>query len=252
MVIIFIIGLAIYLYRESTREIREAMQRVTFVNQVSHELKTPLTNIRMYAELLEEQIPEETEKERGYLSIITSESRRLSRLIGNVLTFAREQRNGVSFNPIELMADEAIRSVLENFAPALKTKGIEVETDLRCRRPALIDRDILEQVLSNLVSNVEKYGAEGKLLKVESKRNGEELLLTVRDHGPGIPKSLREKVWKPFFRASNKLTDGVSGTGIGLSIVRTLAKAHGGSAAILPVSRGTAIQVILHAPEAVS
>jgi len=252
LVIIFIVGLAVYLYRESTREIREAMQRVTFVNQVSHELKTPLTNIRMYAELMEEQIPEEAAKQKAYLSIITAESRRLSRLIGNVLTFAREQRNGVQYNPIEISADEVIMRVLENFAPSLETKGINVETDLHCGREALVDRDILEQVLSNLISNVEKYGADGKLLKVESKRDGENILLTVRDTGPGIPKNVREKVWKPFFRMSNKLTDGVSGTGIGLSIVRTLAKAHGGSAEIIPADRGTAVRVLFHAPEAAS
>jgi signal transduction histidine kinase len=203
----------------------------------------------MYAEMLDEQIQEDDVQQKSYLSIIVSESRRLSRLIGNVLTFAREQRNGVQCNPVEMNGDEAILAVLESFSPTLETRGIKVTTHLQGGRPSLIDRDILEQVLSNLISNVEKYAAAGKMLTIETRRDGEQFILTVRDKGPGIPSNVREKVWKPFFRVSNKLTDGVSGTGIGLAIVRTLAKAHGGSAEVLVAREGAAVQVTLHAPE---
>src|SRR5207247_7565172 len=83
--------LSVYFYRENSRELRVSAQRVTFVNQVSHELKTPLTNIRMYAELLEKHLPEDNEQAAQHLDVIVSESQRLSRLIANVLTFARQQ-----------------------------------------------------------------------------------------------------------------------------------------------------------------
>ncbi len=96
--VLALIGLAFYFYRESTREMREAAERVSFVNQVSHELKTPLTNIRMYAELLEQSLPDGDQKATQHLGVIVSESQRLSRLIGNVLTFARKQNDKLTLH----------------------------------------------------------------------------------------------------------------------------------------------------------
>jgi len=90
-----VISLTYYFYREQSREMREAAQRVSFVNQVSHELKTPLTNIRMYAELIEKDADESDERLQRYAGVIVSESQRLSRLIGNVLTFSRKQRRNL-------------------------------------------------------------------------------------------------------------------------------------------------------------
>lgn len=230
---IVIIFLSVYLYRESTREIREASQKVSFVNQVSHELKTPLTNIRMYAELLEKRIASEDIKTKKHLNIIISESGRLGRLINNVLSFAKDQKNGVNFNPILVVPDKIIEHTLDSFKYSLKTKGIKLSTKLKASNTVLVDADILEQILSNLISNVEKYAAEGKSIKVESSIEETMLILTVRDRGAGIPDMFKEKVFEPFFRISNKLTDGISGTGIGLSLVRLLSEIHGGRVYIL-------------------
>ena len=240
-----VIGLAVYLFRESRKEAREALQKVTFVNQVSHELKTPLTNIRMYAELLEEQLPDDEEKPRSYLDVVVSESRRLSRLIGNVLTFGKDRKTGIAIKPAPTVPDEVVTSVVENFSPSLEAKGIDVKLNLRCGSRLAIDRDVFEQILSNLISNVEKYAASGGSLIVQTICGRGAVELTVRDRGPGIPQALRDKVFKPFFRVSNKLTDGVTGTGIGLSIVRMLAELHGGSARLLPSKEGAAFQVVL-------
>ncbi|MDA3940863.1 MAG: HAMP domain-containing sensor histidine kinase [Spirochaetia bacterium] len=227
--LLIIIMLSIYLYRESTREMREASQKVSFVNQVSHELKTPLTNIRMYAELLETKLKTSDLKARKHLGIIISESARLSRLINNVLSYAKDKKNGSRFNPVLSIPDETIKRTLDSFSYSLKTKGIKLHTDLRASSPVLIDVDIMEQILSNLVSNVEKYASDGKWIKVESSIKDDRILLTVSDRGSGVPEDLKEKIFEPFFRVSNKLTDGVSGTGIGLSLVRTLAETHGGN-----------------------
>jgi len=242
-----IIGLSVFLYRESTREVRDAYQKVSFVNQVSHELKTPLTNIRMYAELLENRLPAEDEKAADYLGIVTAESRRLSRLIANVLTFAKEKKSGISFNPAEISVDDVVQTVLNNFRPVLQEKGIIAELDLNCGEPVFADRDIIDQIIGNLISNVEKYASSGKYLKIHTMQEGNTAVVTVQDKGPGIPRGSKEKVFQPFYRLSNKLTDGVSGTGIGLSIVRTLAGIHGGSAKILPSEQGTLIKIIFRA-----
>ena len=245
---IALLVLAIYFYRESSREIREASQRVTFVNQVSHELKTPLTNIRMYAELLESEIPDEGGKPGRYLGIIVGESQRLSRLIGNILTFSRKQRSQLAFRPKPECVDEVVSAVLHHFEPSLTAKGIRIETELNARQMVELDRDALEQILGNLFGNVEKYAATGGLLRVASRQEGDRTALQVSDEGPGIPWKERERLFAPFYRISNKLTDGVTGTGIGLSIARDLARLHGGDVTLVPSSSGACFRIVLHTP----
>lgn len=231
--LLVVIALSVYLYRESTREMRAASQKVSFVNQVSHELKTPLTNIMMYAELLETKFADEDSKTKKHFSIIISESNRLGRLINNVLSFAKDRKNGVAFNPVPVVPDDIINMLLESFSYSLKTKGIKLQTTLKAKTDVMLDPDILEQILSNLISNVEKYAADGKWIKVESSLMDDTFILTVSDRGPGIQANYKDKIFEPFFRVSNRLTDGVSGTGIGLSLVRTLAQIHGGRVVLL-------------------
>lgn len=242
---IALIGMAVYFYCESTRAMREAAQRVSFVNQISHELKTPLTNIRMYAELLEGGLPDGDEKAAHHLAVIVSESQRLSRLIGNVLTFARQQKNKLTLHMATGCVDEVIRSVLACFRPTLNSKGVKVEFLADAGATVGFDRDALEQILGNLLSNVEKYAATGGLLEVTSVQTGDQTLIRIADRGPGIPKEQEERIFEPFYRLSNKVTDGVAGTGIGLAIARDLARKHGGDLTLLPSSEGASFQISL-------
>lgn len=244
-----LLGLAAWFFRESGREVREARKRVTFVNQVSHELKTPLTNIRMYAELLEDEIDEEDEPQRRYLDVIVSESQRLSRLIGNVLSFARKQRRQLAVRRAPGIPDRVIEGVIDQFRPGLESHGIEIHLDLDAGRPAQLDADALGQILGNLLSNVEKYATAGKRVEVSSLQRGGRLEIRVADRGPGVPRSARQKVFQPFFRLSSKLSDGVAGTGIGLSIARDLARLHGGDLTLEPGEVGAAFKIALDAPE---
>ncbi len=223
-----LLGLAVYFFRESSREMREAVQRITFVNQVSHELKTPLTNIRMYAEILDEDLPEEEVKARGHLEIILDESRRLSRLIGNILTFSRKQRSKLAIHPTPGAVDEMISNVIAHFEPSLTAKGMAVHVELNAKKVVQVDQDALEQMIGNLINNVEKYASTGGVLQIVSSQNADETRIEVSDRGPGIPWSERERIFEPFHRLSNRLSDGVTGTGIGLSISRDLARLHGG------------------------
>ncbi len=245
---LILVCLAAYLYRAYARDLREAAQRISFVNQVSHELKTPLTNIRMYAELLEKDLTEDDEKTRRHLGVIVDESRRLSRLIGNVLSFARRQRKTLALKPAPGVVDEVIASTLEQFKPPMAERGIEVRFTRGAPGPVLLDADAVEQVLGNLFSNVEKYGAAGGVMEVESRRNGEHTTVTVADRGPGVPAREREAIFRPFYRMSDRVTDGAIGTGMGLAIARDLARLHGGELRLVPSEAGACFRLELHTP----
>ena len=243
-----VVGLSYYFYREQSREMNEAAQRVSFVNQVSHELKTPLTNIRMYAELLERDLDEPNERLRRDLGVIISESQRLSRLIGNVLSFSRKKREALELRRKPAVVDDVLRSVLDHFSPALKAKQIEVEFKPGAGEPVSLDADAVEQIVGNLISNVEKYGAEGKHVEISSRRQGETVEITVADRGPGLPSRERQRIFEPFYRVNNALTEGVSGTGMGLAISRDLARLHGGDLDLVASEQGACFRVTLECP----
>lgn len=231
-----LIGLGFYVYREQRRAAQLAEQRVNFVNQVSHELKTPLTNIRMYAELLEHQIDEHQTKPRKHLGVIVNESQRLSRLIANVLSFGRAQREKITLHKSPAQPDQIIRECLDAFRPAFAAKNIHIDEQLSANQTVMLDSEALEQIFNNLLSNVEKYGRDA--IQIHSQQRGDTFTLSVQDHGPGITGRDRKRIFNAFYRASNKLTDGVSGAGLGLAIARQLARLHGGDLALQPSERG--------------
>jgi signal transduction histidine kinase len=224
---IALLGMAVYFYRENSREMREAEQKVSFVNQVSHELKTPLTNIRMYAELAGEKLDEGADPGlEKCLGVVTDESGRLSRLIGNVLSFAKRGK-GAAVRPAPTDIDARVAATVDLFRPSLERAGVGVELDASAGE-GRVDGDALEQILANLFSNVEKYAASGGAMKVAARRDGDTTRVTVEDRGPGVPRAQRERVFAPFARLDDSVTEGASGTGIGLAIARELARAHGG------------------------
>lgn len=257
VVVVVLISLGFYFYQESSRELREASQRVTFVNQVSHELKTPLTNIRMYAELLEGVLDEEDEREqkgRRHTEIIIDESRRLSRLIANILTFSRRRRGKLTLYKKDGVIDEVIERVLQQFRPSLESKGINVSFSGDAAMTVCFDADAFEQILGNLFSNVEKYAATGGTMEVSScletsRKKGNRAvraIIAVSDRGPGVPKKQREKIFAPFTRLNNSLTEGVSGAGIGLALSRDLARLHGGDLQLKPTKeQGATFELLL-------
>lgn len=235
-----VLGLAWFLYREQTREMRLAAQRVQFVSQVSHELKTPLTNVRMYAEMLEDQLDDEPQQQH-YLRVIVDESGRLTRLINNVLNFARQPR----LHKRAVSVNEIIRQVVEHCRPGFQTRGITIELDLQAEGKLYSDPDVLEQILNNLLSNAEKYAAQGKHVHVSSHEVAGWVHISVRDFGAGISRRERKRIFQPFYRISNSLTEGVSGTGIGLTIARQQAEALGGRLALREVTPGACFELVL-------
>ena len=240
-----IMFLCVYFYRENTRQLRESSQKVNFVNQVSHELKTPLTNIRMYAELLERNLNAENHKSQKQLNVIVSESQRLSRLISNVLSFAQKDKNKLKLNIRKVDINSVVNTVVDSYSPVLARKNISIEANINDLPQIDADPDAIEQILGNLLSNVEKYVQDGGEVKINTECADKYVSVKVIDNGPGIPARQRGQIFVAFHRVSNELSDGVSGTGIGLTISKELAKMHGGDLTILDSDRGACFKLTL-------
>ncbi len=161
----------------------------------------------------------------------------------------RRQRGQLALRHGEGDIDETIQRTLDQFAPALRARGIAVRFDGQAKGPARFDSDALEQIVGNLISNVEKYAAQGGELIVESRRDGAEAFIVVADQGPGVPPAQRERVFLPFVRLGGELTEGATGTGIGLAIARDLARMHGGDLRLAPSERGARFELTLRLGE---
>lgn len=233
-------SLAWLYFRESSREIRVAQQRVSFVNQVSHELKTPLTNIRLYAEMARSRAEDREDAAAvRQLAVVESETARLSRLIQNVLNFANKKRDSLTVTEKEVDMAGVIGRLAEQWKPVLEKKGIVLDVKVPASLLMKTDADAVEQILGNLLSNAEKYSVEGQWVGIEAKEvDGNRVTLAVVDRGPGIPMSKQELIFEPFERLRSDLREGVSGTGIGLTISRELAGLLGGSLFVDSTYRG--------------
>jgi len=207
----------------------EAVRKTTFVSNVSHELKTPLTTIRMYGEMLGDGIVKDETKKKGYLETIISESQRLTRLVNNVLDFGRLERGEKTYNREEVAMGSAVGNILETQRPRLESAGLKLEWEDDSQGAVVkLDPDALEQVLLNLLDNLVKYAADGKYAGVRLKKETETISMEVSDHGPGIPTEQRERIFETFHRVDDSLTSNKPGCGIGLGIARKLVEDMGG------------------------
>lgn len=136
---------------------------------------------------------------------------------------------------------------IEHFRPALDAKGIEVEFERNAGDESLFDPDYLEQILGNLLSNVEKYVPTGGKARVSTEQNSMSITVSVADDGPGIPAGQRDAVFQPFTRLSDRLSDGITGTGIGLTISRDLARNHGGELSLESDGEGAVFRMTMAA-----
>ena len=207
-----------------------AERRNNFVAAVTHELKTPLTAIRMYAEMLRDGMVRDDAKREEYYNTITDESERLSRLIDNVLEFSRLERDSRSMDWVVGAPGPVLRDVAERLAAHATRQGFKIELAVEDGLPAVrFDRDALVQVLFNLVDNAMKYarGADERRIVLEARRSAEGVAVSVRDFGPGVQSGQLARIFEPFFRGEDELTRTTKGTGIGLALVKGLVEQMG-------------------------
>ncbi len=229
LAVIMLAGLfAIYRSARTIADLSE--RRSKFVSSVTHELKTPLTNIRMYMEMLEQGIARTPEREQEYFRIVESESTRLSRLINNILEFSKLERKQIHFNRVEGTLDEVIEEVRQLTGEALRQAGYRLTIDHDLSAPFAYDREIMTQVLINLVENSVKFGrkSQQKDIRIETGSEGKRVRVSVSDTGPGIPRKALNKVFDDFYRVESALVRETRGTGIGLAFVRKVITAMGG------------------------
>lgn len=229
-----------FLWRYSANRLLEARRRTSFVTTVSHELKTPLTSIRMYSEMLTEGADRDPAKRGRYLERIVSESQRLTRLINDVLDVAKLERGNRRLDPVPVDVARVARETLDGVADRLREAGFSVSFKAPDRPvEALADAEAVIRIVLNLVSNAEKYSADARDIEVAVSVDGERnrCLVSVADRGIGVPRAHRSRIFREFHRVDSSLTSERGGTGLGLSIARSLARAMGGDVQYAPRDR---------------
>ncbi len=228
LLVIILVGL-IVIARAVSREVEIARLKSDFVSSVSHELRTPLTTIRIMAEMLALGAVPSGDKQAEYHRNIVSEAERLTRLINNVLDFARieEGRKKFQFGMGDI--GDAVYEVERITGDYARKEGFAITTTVAPDLPpTAFDRDAIIQALINLMSNAVKYSLDDKRIEMGARGERDSILLWVKDHGPGIDSKEIPHLFEKFYRGGDHMTREVGGTGLGLSIVRHIVAAHGG------------------------
>jgi len=246
---IFIVAIVLggsLLMWQAHNNLKDARQKTSFVSSVSHELKTPLTSIRMYAELLAADRIKTPEKKKQYLQVIVTESQRLTRLVNNVLDFSRLEQGRKNYHLEKIDMTVFIYETIKAHSLRIKKAGLVLKEDISDVNIIVeTDRDAMEQVLLNLLDNAIKYASEGKELSITLKVRKEYCELQVADRGPGVQSAHRDRIFKKFHRVDDSLTAGKPGSGLGLSIARRLLRDLGGDLLYKPREGGGSCFVVL-------
>jgi signal transduction histidine kinase len=229
IILVMVIGI-ILMVRTVIHESEISRLKSEFVSSVSHELKTPLSLIRMFGETLDSGIVTDEKDRRKFYGIIRKESERLTHLINNVLDFSRIDAGVKEYNFREADLVEVVRNSLEAYKFQTSDSGIKIESELPDESIILkIDKEAIPQVLLNLLNNAVKYSEEEKYIKVRVSKDSTSALISVTDHGVGISKEEQRKIFDKFYRVSTDKTKETPGTGLGLTLSRHIVDAHHGT-----------------------
>jgi len=238
---------AFLLVRDVSRHAETAAAKSRFIDTVSHELKTPLTLIRLYGETLKNRrsLPEEGRREA--YEIITGESERLSSMIDNILDMSRIERDAWALHLESGSIAETVKSTLESYRSHLERKGFVVREDIETEIPPVkFDREALASVVVNLLSNAMKFSPGTKDVLVRVFRRDGEAVLQVADRGIGISRRDAGRIFERFYRSATAAGPDAGGSGLGLTIVKHIAEAHGGRVEVeSEPGRGSAFSVFL-------
>jgi signal transduction histidine kinase len=215
------------------RELEMARRKSDFLSAVSHELRAPVTTIRMYAEMLRDGWVDDAARRAEYETAIVSEGERLSRLVENVLAYSRRERGKpLDFREADLA--EKVREVVGLERPVFEREKLALEAEAPEQLPWRFDADAVTQILVNLLDNALKHSRDATVRRVTVRLSGapDAATLSIEDHGAGVPHAEQQKIFEPFYRVGSELTRETRGAGLGLALVRRLARAHGGDVTV--------------------
>jgi signal transduction histidine kinase len=226
---VMLMGIVI-LARAMIHESEVSRMKSDFVSNVTHELKTPLSLIRMFGETLDSGIVTEERKRREFYSIIRKESERLTHLINNVLDFSRIDSGNKDYHFEETDLVAIIHNSLKAYKFHIRDKGFEIDSKMP-EEPVMIsiDKDSISQAFLNLLSNAVKYSEGRKHIIVEICRESHAAIISVTDHGVGIAREELKKIFEKFYRVPNQMVQQPRGSGLGLTLTRHIIKAHRGT-----------------------
>ena len=221
---------AIFLGIQATaRQMKLSQMKSDFVSNVSHELRTPLSSIRVFGEYMRLGRVEKPEKIREYGEYIETESRRLTQLINNILDFSRIESADKKYRFLDCDLGGIVADTVSAFEVPLRERGFHVSVDIEPSLPRIcVDRDSITQALVNLIDNAVKYSGDRKEIAVRAFAEGDEVRITVEDHGIGIAPADQKKIFEKFYRVGSGLVHDVKGSGLGLAIVAHIIQAHRG------------------------
>lgn len=212
----------------SNQKYKDAIRKTNFVSLVSHELKTPLTSISMYAELIDNPTLTE-EKRHKFASTIGRQSERLRTMIENLLTMSSLERGNKSNSISSFNLADLVQNVAAELTPSIDSVGMDIRIELNAaKHPIAGDEDSIRRVFINLIDNAAKYARDGKHIDISLYTGHSGTTATVTDHGPGIPAKDSERIFQSFTQLSDKLEDKSPGIGLGLSIARNLMRDQNG------------------------
>jgi two-component system, OmpR family, phosphate regulon sensor histidine kinase PhoR len=215
------------------REAQVARLQTDFVNKVSHDLRTPLTSIRMFVETLQLGRIQDPARQSEALEIIADETGRLSALINRLLDWARMESGRRSYELRRQPVAPIVDAALVAFGPQLLLQPAEVTRNLPDDLPPVwADREAVTEALLNLLNNAHKYTGDEKKIEVSALQEGELVVIEVKDNGPGIPQREQKRVFDKFYRGSDPLQRSIEGTGLGLAMVKHIVAGHGGRVSV--------------------
>lgn len=223
---------------------RQSRRRADFVSAVTHELRTPLTTFRMYTEMLAEGIVA-PDQQREYLETLRAEADRLGDLVENVLAYARLERRSRRIEPEPVDLEVLLEDLEDRLGEPAARGGFEIVIHPAGEAEGAlvkVDRGAIERILLNWVDNACKYAAdaEDRRLEIQPLRQGSSVLLRLWDHGPGIPKTERRRIFRPFHKSAHRAAATAPGVGLGLALSRGLARRQGGDLRLIDLTEGGA------------
>jgi signal transduction histidine kinase len=242
--LLMVLGFVFTIYTLN-EELRLNKLKSEFISNVSHELKSPLTSIRMMTEMLHHNRVKTEERKSAYYSAMLEESEHLSHLIDNILDFSGMDDDRRKYDFIDLDLNELLLKFLESTRERLPEPGFDIRYNRSDQVPVIrADKNAILQVFYNLVDNAIKFSGTSRQIDINLFSKDDELLLCVKDYGIGISGKDQEKIFDRFYRSDESQRLGIKGSGIGLTIVKQIVEAHGGTIAIeSEVCKGSRVTV---------